>query len=70
MSSTVYFNQQTYAPVYVVDVRRLYMRLMQVNSERLIEVISAFGLEGADGWCAGNEAVYVLNFKCLKFLSH
>ena len=62
MSSTAYFGQRTYAPVYVVDVRRLYMRLMQVNSERLIEIISAFGLGSADGWCAGNEAAYVLDF--------
>ena len=66
MSSTVYFTQRTYAPVYVVDVRQLYMRLMQVNSERLIETISAFGLGSADGWCAGNEAVYVLNFNVLS----
>lgn len=70
MSSTVYFSQRTYTPVYVVDVRQLYMKLMQVNSERLIEIISAFGMGGADEWCAGNEAVYVLNFKCFKFLFH
>lgn len=70
MSSSVYFSQRTYAPVYVVDVRQLYMRLMQMNSERLIEIISAFGLGSADGWCAGNEAVYVLNFRVLNFLSH
>ena len=66
-SSTVYFSQRTYAPVYVVDVRQLYMRLMQVKSERLIEIISAFGLGSADEWCAGNEAVYVLNFHVLNF---
>jgi hypothetical protein len=66
-SRTVYFSQRTYAPVYVVDVRQLYMRLMQVNSERLIEIISAFGLGSADEWCAGNEAVYVLNFSVLNF---
>ena len=71
MSSTVYYNKRTYAPVYVVDVRQLYMRLMQVNSERLIEIISAFGLGSGDGWCAGNEAVYVLNFYALNiYFSH
>ena len=37
-----------------------------MNSERLIETISAFGLGSADGWCAGNEAVYVLNFNVLS----
>ena len=62
MSSTAYFSQQTYAPVYLVDVRQLYMRLMQVNSERLVEILPTFGLGSADGWCAGNEAVYILNF--------
>lgn len=62
MSSTANFKRRTYAPVYLVDVRQLYMRLMQVNSERLIEIISTFGLGSADGWCAGNEAVYVLKF--------
>lgn len=40
---------------------------MQVKSERLIEIISAFGLGSADEWCAGNEAVYVLNFHVLNF---
>lgn len=50
-----------------MDVRQLYMRLMQVKSERLIEIISAFGLGSADEWCAGNEAVYVLNFHVLNF---
>jgi hypothetical protein len=38
------------------------MRLMQTHSERLTEIISAFGLGKAEEWCAGNEAVYVLNF--------
>jgi len=61
ISSTAYFSQRTYAPVYVVDVRQLYMRLMQVTSERLIEVISAFGLGSADEWCAGNEAVSIID---------
>jgi hypothetical protein len=49
-----------------VDVRQLYMRLMQMKSERLIEIIPAFGLGNVDGWCAGNEAVYVINFYVLN----
>lgn len=57
MSSTANYSQRSYAPVYIVDVRQLYMRLMQVNSERLVEIVSTFGLGSADGWCAGNEAV-------------
>ena len=58
--------------MYVVDIRQLYMRLMKAtrNSERLNEIISAFGLGSADECCAGNEAVYVPNFNVFKFLSH
>ena len=57
MSSTTQpSTRETYAPVYVVDVRQLYMRLMQTNSERLVEIISAFGLGNPDELCAGNEA--------------
>jgi hypothetical protein len=61
MSSIAYSRRQTYAPVYIVDMRQLYMRLMQTNSDRLVEIISAFGLGKANEWCAGNEAVYVSN---------
>ena len=66
MSSAAYSSRQSYAPVYVVDVRQLYMRLMQTTSERLTEIIYAFGLGKADEWCAGNEAVYVLYFYMIK----
>lgn len=52
-------SRQAYAPVYVVDVRQLYMRLMLTTSDRLSEIVSAFGLGNADEWCAGNEATYV-----------
>ncbi|KAF8803995.1 hypothetical protein BYT27DRAFT_7194724 [Phlegmacium glaucopus] len=63
MSSTRYLSssRHTYAPVYVVDVRQLYMRLMQTNSGRLTEIISAFRLGNADEWCAGNEATLMID---------
>lgn len=37
------------------------MRLMQTNSERLIEVVSAFKLGNAGELCAGNEAIFIID---------
>ena len=54
-------NERTYAPVYIVDVKYLYVNLMrkESGSERITSIAQRFNMlnEDDNGWCAGNEAV-------------
>ncbi|KAF8621958.1 hypothetical protein AX15_007388 [Amanita polypyramis BW_CC] len=54
-------NDRTYAPVYVVELKRLYFKMMRMEdgAGSVVEMAQRFNLreEGDDRWCAGNEAV-------------
>ncbi|PFH49636.1 hypothetical protein AMATHDRAFT_194582 [Amanita thiersii Skay4041] len=51
-------------PVYVIDVKLLYSKMMQSDygGESVVRMAQRFRQrdEGKDGWCAGNEAVMLL----------
>ena len=52
--------RQSYAPVYVLDVLELYIKLMQDTNVRCIADVARFlKLTDEEGWCAGNEAASV-----------
>ncbi|TFK38439.1 hypothetical protein BDQ12DRAFT_683668 [Crucibulum laeve] len=54
---------QTYAPVYVVDVKLLYRRLMQTDdfAETTVNIARALDIADEPGWCAGNEAPLLID---------
>lgn len=53
---------EAFAPVYVVDVRQLYRKLMQtdVGAESVVVMSRRLGLTNDQGCCAGNEAVMLI----------
>jgi len=52
--------RQSYAPVYVLDVRQLYIKLMQAtNVDGVPDIARFFKLTDDEGWCAGNESASV-----------
>jgi len=57
-NSSSFAPSKRYAPVYVLDVRKLYVKLMQTNVDGIMEIAKSqfFKLTDEDGWCAGNEA--------------
>ncbi|KAF8631641.1 hypothetical protein AX17_005043 [Amanita inopinata Kibby_2008] len=58
-------GSRTYAPVYVVDMKELYVKMMQTVSgaESVVQIAQRFSMrdEGKDEWCAGNEAVLLFD---------
>ncbi|KAF5375926.1 hypothetical protein D9615_008258 [Tricholomella constricta] len=52
-----------HAPVYVVDIKQQFMKLMQTatSSENVTEISKYLGLSSAEGWCAGNESVMIID---------
>lgn len=52
-------RRRTYAPIYIVDVQELYVKLMQtqVGSESVNAMSRQFGQSDVGEWCAGNEAM-------------
>ena len=54
-------NDRIYAPVYIVEVKQLYikMMLMENGGGSIVEMAQRFNMreEDNDKWCAGNEAV-------------
>lgn len=53
--------RQSYAPVYVLDVRELYVKLMQARNVRgAADIARLLKLTDEEGWCAGNEAASVV----------
>lgn len=54
-------GDRTYAPVYIVDVKQLYVNLMRMEngSESIVQIAQRFNIRAEDdnGWCAGNEVV-------------
>lgn len=57
-SSSSLASSKRYAPVYVLDVRKLFVKLMQTDVDGISEIAKSqfFKLTDEDGWCAGNEA--------------
>ncbi|KAG6917462.1 hypothetical protein DXG01_002439 [Tephrocybe rancida] len=57
-------ERRSFAPVYIVDLKMLYMALMQSKhaSESVTAIAGPDGLDVEDikGWCAGNDAVTML----------
>lgn len=65
-------TRQSYAPVYVLDVRQLYVKLMQVTKvDGVPDIARFFKLTDEEGWCAGNESASVCFLKknCLCLFS-
>ncbi len=59
-SASTSSSSQSYAPVYVLDVRQLYVKLMQVTKvDGVFDIARFFKLTDEDGWCAGNESASV-----------
>ena len=54
-------NDRLYAPVYIVELKQLYfkMMLMEDGGGSVVQMAQRFNLreEDNDKWCAGNEAV-------------
>jgi len=54
--------RQSYAPVYVLDVRELYLKLMQARNVRgVADIARILKVTDEEGWCAGNEAATIIN---------
>lgn len=51
-------RSKTYAPVYLVDVKEMYCRMMETgsNADDIASIARRIGLSQENGWCAGNEA--------------
>ncbi|KAF8203864.1 hypothetical protein BJ912DRAFT_941248 [Pholiota molesta] len=51
-----------YAPVYVLDIHQLYVKLMQAQDAQLVvDIARRLELPVEDGWCAGNEAPLLID---------
>ncbi|KAJ3509525.1 hypothetical protein NLJ89_g5177 [Agrocybe chaxingu] len=62
ISNTPTPARQSYPPVYVLDVRELFARLMISQFEwGVVEMARTFRMTDEDGWCAGNEAVMIID---------
>ncbi len=50
-------SREHFAPVYVLDVRELYVKLMQMNNaDGVADIARLFQMTEEKGWCAGNES--------------
>ncbi|KAF8063358.1 hypothetical protein FPV67DRAFT_239018 [Lyophyllum atratum] len=56
-------RRRAYAPVYIVDIKQQFIKLMQTasSSENVTKISQYLGLSDVDGWCAGNESVMMID---------
>ncbi|KAF9467664.1 hypothetical protein BDZ94DRAFT_1248699 [Collybia nuda] len=54
---------RTHPPIYVIDIQELYMKLMQTQfgSESVNAISKQFGQPDVAEWCAGNEAMHIID---------
>ncbi|RDB21809.1 hypothetical protein Hypma_010899 [Hypsizygus marmoreus] len=56
-------RRNTYAPVYIVDIQEQYKKLMQtaLGAGSVNKIAEHLGISKDLGWCAGNEAVLIID---------
>lgn len=61
-SASTQHCRRDYAPVYIVDIQKLYARLMETDfsSSTIAGIAEYLGLSDTHGWCAGNESACVI----------